>query len=757
MKKLSLKTRMALAVSALFVIFVAVLIHFIMSYLEREFKRAISDQQFTLASSLAKSLDDEISLIQSALIASAARLPHQALTDPGQARRFLDSKPSLLSMFDNGIFLISKEGRPIAESPYLPNRKGEDISFREFYKKAIASKEPYISKPYSSAHASGARAIIITAPVFDRTGNVLAILGGSFDLTGNNFLAHLGRINIGKTGYVFLVSNDRTIIMHPDQEDIIKSNAVPSGLNKLLDKALTGIAASDETIASNGVPVLASYKRLQSTDWFLAIHYPLDEAYAPFHKVRRYVTLGILAGTAVVLLMVWVVMRRFMQPLTAIARHMEEFPNKPSEQRLLEIAPGDEIGTLASAFNKMIVEMDEQEERHQKLQAQLLQVQKMESVGRLAGGVAHDFNNMLTAIIGFGGLLQMDMDEDSRSRGYLDQMVSAAEKAANLSQGLLAFSRKQMRSSKPADLSELIIKMKKILSRVISEDIEFKAVLKGENLIAMADSGQIEQVLLNLVTNARDAMPRGGQLIIETGLAEMDDEYVKAHGYGEPGKYALISVTDTGTGMDEETKQKIFEPFFTTKEVGKGTGLGLSIVYGIVKQHGGYINVYSEKESGTTFRIYLPLIQSEACTGESREVPVLKGGTETILVIEDDVQVRQFSRTALESFGYRVIEAVDGEDALRRFEEHKDHVQLLLLDVIMPKKNGMEVYTEIKKTRPDIQVIFSSGYTGDVLTGKGIIEEGLSFISKPVSPHELLSKVREILDGKVNHKKGGGL
>jgi signal transduction histidine kinase/ActR/RegA family two-component response regulator len=754
MKKLSLKTKMALAVSALFVGFVALLTHFVMSYLEREFKATISDQQFTLASSLANSVDDELSLIQNMLIAAAARLPSQALTDPGQAQHYLDGRPGLLSIFDSGIFLISKEGRLLAESPRRPERRGRDVSSGEFYRQTMASREPHISKPYISARTPGAPAIMITAPVFDRAGNVLAILSGSLDLTGNNFLSHLTNINIGRTGYIFLISSDRTIIMPPDRNELLKGSVLPAGHNKLLDKALTGIAASDETLASNGVPVLASYRRLHSTDWFLVVHYPLDEAYAPFHKVSRYVTLGILAGTVVVLLMVWAVMRRFTQPLTRIARHMEESPGKPGEQKLLKITSGDEIGTLASAFNKMIIELDNQEKKHDKLQAQLMQAQKMESIGRLAGGVAHDFNNMLTAIIGFGGLLRMKLNGDEQAQGHLDQMLSAAEKAAGLSKGLLAFSRQQRMDPKPIDLSAIVSNMKKILSRVIGEDIEFKTSLKGGDLVVMADSGQIEQVLLNLVTNARDAMPVGGQLIIETGFAEMDHDYIKAHGYGEAGKYALISVTDTGTGMDEATKQKIFEPFFTTKEVGQGTGLGLAMVYGIIKQHNGYVNVYSEPSRGTTFRLYLPLIRSEACKAEHKAVaPVLARGTETILVIEDDARVRQFSRTALESFGYRVIEAVDGEDALRRFEEHKDDVELLLLDVIMPKKNGREVYNEIKKMRPGIKVIFSSGYTGEILADKGIIKEKMSFISKPMSPHELLSIVRETLDGKVNHDK----
>ncbi len=725
-----------------------------MSYLEREFKTTISDQQFTLASSLAQSIDDQLSLIQNTLIASAARLPYQALTDPVQAQRYLDSKPGLLSIFDNGIFLISKGGRLIAESPYLPNRRGRDLSFREYYQHTLASRGPYISRPYISTHTPGVRAIMVTAPVFDRAGNVLAVLAGSLDLTGSNIFAHLGKVRIGRNGYVFLVSSDRTIIMHPDQENIGKGNVLPSGINKVLDKALKGIAASDETITHNGLPVLASYRRLHSTDWFLAVHYPLDEAFAPLYRLRRYVIYGILIGTIIVLIVVWEVVKHFMQPLSEITRHMEELPNKPGEQKLLEITSGDEMATLASAFNKMVIELDEQEKKQEKLQAQLMQTQKMESLGRFVGGVAHDFNNMLTAIMGFGELLKSNLDKkDSRSRGFLDEIISAGEKAAKLSRGLLAFGRQQVRDLRPVDVTEVVIDMKKILSRVISEDIEFKTVLKGENLIAMADSGQIEQVLLNLVTNARDAMPQGGQLIVETSLAEMDDDFVKAHGEGKPGKYVLISVSDSGSGMDETTKQKIFEPFFTTKEVGKGTGLGLSIVYGIVKQHNGYINVYSEKEKGATFRIYLPLIQSEVCTPESGKADLVTGGAETILVIEDDAQVRLLSRTALESVGYRVIEAADGEDALSRFKEYQDDIDLLILDVIMPKRNGGEVYHEIKKMRPDIKVIFSSGYTGDVLADKGIITEEKSFIPKPLSPHELLSKVREILDKKVTSTK----
>jgi CheY-like chemotaxis protein len=326
------------------------------------------------------------------------------------------------------------------------------------------------------------------------------------------------------------------------------------------------------------------------------------------------------------------------------------------------------------------------------------------------------------------------------------QILNSAERAANLTQALLAFSRRQIISPKPVNLNEIVQGLERLLSRVIGEDIELSTVLTDEDLIVMADSGQIEQVLMNLATNARDAMPDGGSLNISTKLAEFDSEFIKAHGFGRPEFYALISVEDTGQGMDEKTKERIFEPFFTTKEVGKGTGLGLAMVYGIIKQHDGYINVYSEAGMGTKFNIYLPLIKSKIEEARAADLLVLKGGEETVLIAEDDASVRELIKEVLLGYGYKVIEAVDGEDAVRRFKDNKDRIQLLILDVIMPKKNGKEVYDDIKEIKPDIKAIFTSGYTADIIHKKGILEERLDFILKPISPDEFLRKVREVLD-----------
>ena len=397
------------------------------------------------------------------------------------------------------------------------------------------------------------------------------------------------------------------------------------------------------------------------------------------------------------------------------------------------------------AFLVMLSDITERK----KLEAQLIQAQKMEAVGQLAGGIAHDFNNILQALIGYGHVLKMKMKEDDPLKSYADHILLLSGRAANLTQSLLAFSRKQLIDPRPVDLNEIIRKVDKLLSRIIGEDIQFRMALSGKDLIVMADPMQIEQALMNLATNARDAMPEGGYLTIETEIVAIDHEFIKKHGYGMGGDYALIAVTDTGAGMDAGTAEKIFQPFFTTKEVGKGTGLGLSMVYGIIKQNNGYINVYSEPGQGTTFKIYLPLIRAKAEEVKPEVIQPVERGTETVLLAEDAPDVRLFTKMYLEELGYKVIEAADGEDAINKFTLDKDKIQLVLLDVIMPKKNGEEVYYEIKKIRPDIKALFMSGYTADVMHKQGIIEKGFKFIMKPFSPIKLSEKIREVLKNGV--------
>jgi PAS domain S-box-containing protein len=383
-----------------------------------------------------------------------------------------------------------------------------------------------------------------------------------------------------------------------------------------------------------------------------------------------------------------------------------------------------------------------------KLEDQLRQAQKMESVGLLAGGVAHDFNNVLTAIIGYGNLLQMKLAKTDPLRSYADNIMITAQRAAQLTQSLLAFSRKQVIHPIPIELNGIILRMEKLLKRLIREDIELITRLAPADTTVMADGVQVEQVLVNLATNARDAMPRGGTLTISSSIEELEEDFIAVHGYGKPGAYVRLSIADTGAGMEERTRERIFEPFFTTKEMGQGTGLGLASSYGIIKQHKGFIDVESEPGRGTSFHIYFPALKSGASKDGVHAEEVLKGGTETILVAEDDEVIRNLTSSILREFGYTVIDAKDGNAAVREFRENRDRISLLLLDVIMPLKGGKDAYEEIRTLRPRIKVLFISGYSEDMISKKGILEEGSSFISKPVSPSELLQKVREVLDRK---------
>jgi PAS domain S-box-containing protein len=381
------------------------------------------------------------------------------------------------------------------------------------------------------------------------------------------------------------------------------------------------------------------------------------------------------------------------------------------------------------------------------MEDQLRQSQKLEAIGTLAGGVAHDFNNILTSIMGYAHMTVENMRDDDPLRNYIKYIIESSERATALTQSLLAFSRRQPVNLDLVDLNDIIKGFEKLLLRLIREDIELKTVLSGKILSVMADHGQIEQVIMNLVTNAMDAMPRGGHITIRTGVVELGEKFIHTYGYGRCGEYALISVSDTGTGIDEKIKTKIFEPFFTTKGEGKGTGLGLSMAYGIVKKHDGFINVYSEPGRGTTFGIYLPITRGKVLEEEKEsKAYAVKGGTETILIAEDDAALRNLFKTGLDQFGYKVIEAVDGDDAIHKFVEHKDDIKLTILDGIMPKKNGQEVYREIRMLSPHTRVVFLSGYSEDIFSKEGIQDEDVSFISKPILPSNLLKKVREVLD-----------
>jgi len=384
-----------------------------------------------------------------------------------------------------------------------------------------------------------------------------------------------------------------------------------------------------------------------------------------------------------------------------------------------------------------------------RLQQQVLQSQKMEAVGRLAGGIAHDFNNLLTVITSYSDLLLEDLAPGDAKRDDLEQVRKAADGAAALTRQLLAFSRQQAVEPRVVSLNTVVEGLHKILRRVIGEDIELTTTLAPDLGAVRADVGQLEQVLMNLAVNARDAMPSGGRLTVETANVEHDPDYARDREAAAVRQFAMLAVSDTGCGMDEATKARIFEPFFTTKEPGKGTGLGLATVYGIVKQAGGFIWVYSEPGQGTSFKIYLPEVDATAERTTAVAGARAPRGTETVLLVEDAAAVRAVTKQVLERQGYVVLEAPDGEAALRLAQQHRGPIHLLLTDVVMPRVSGRELAERLTQVRPDMRVLYASGYTDDSVVRHGILELGTAYLQKPFSPESLARKVRDVLDAAI--------
>ena len=383
------------------------------------------------------------------------------------------------------------------------------------------------------------------------------------------------------------------------------------------------------------------------------------------------------------------------------------------------------------------------------LEAQFRQAQKMEAVGQLAGGVAHDFNNLLMVMRGYTELLLSRLGANDPLRRNAEEIQKAADRATSLTQQLLAFSRKQVMQPKVFGLNAVVSDTEKMLRRLVSEDIELATILAPELGRIKADPDQINQVILNLAVNARDAMPQGGKLVIETANVELTQAFARQHPGVKPGPHVLLAMSDTGTGMDAETQARIFEPFFTTKEQGKGTGLGLATVYGIVKQSGGYIWVYSELGQGTTFEIYLPRVE-EAVKATEGDIALseLPPGSETVLLVEDEKDVRKLSREFLEGCGYQVLDAKDGAEALQIAERHDDTIHLLMTDVVMPRMNGCELAQSLTLLRPEIKVLYVSGYTGDAIEQHGIREQGTAFLQKPYALDALARRLRQLLEAE---------
>jgi len=539
--------------------------------------------------------------------------------------------------------------------------------------------------------------------------------------------------------------------------------------------------------------VLALARPIAGTPWLILIEFPDHVVLKPVNGFVKRMAIISLFLFVMGVASAFVLSRNITQPLYELTAGAAAI-SRGDHSRAVKIDQKDELGQLATAFNAMVEKLrDSQRELEHKVhertaqleeanrqlailseshaqkrsvaekertdalealhntEKQLIQSQKLEAVGRLAGGVAHDFNNLLTVILGYSEIANRNLSAGDPLRHNLEEITKASKCAASLTRQLLAFSRKQVMQPRVFDLNTVVSDLEKMLRRMIGEDVEMH-VSRQPNLGRIkADPMQLEQVIMNLVVNARDAMPRGGNLSIETRNVYLDESYAREHVPVVAGDYVMLAISDTGCGMDEETRQHIFEPFFTTKEVGKGTGLGLSMVYGIVRQSGGTIWVYSEAGQGTTFKIYFPRVSAEVKEyGQASQPFDALRGTETILLVEDADLVRTLTRRVLENAGYRVLEAASAEAAIKLCESiHGDKIGLLLTDVVMPGMNVDDMAKILLAKQPGMPVLYMSGYTDDAIVQRGVLEAGINFLEKPFSPASLALKVREVLDRRT--------
>ncbi len=435
--------------------------------------------------------------------------------------------------------------------------------------------------------------------------------------------------------------------------------------------------------------------------------------------------------------------RQFIDSLKSPVRPASAWRHRTKSGRIIEVEIAVHEIRYTGETVQLAVIMDITGRRQ--LEDQLRQAQKMEAVGMLAGGVAHDFNNLLTIITGYSQLILNNLRPNDPNRHSAEQIMKAGERAAALTKQLLAFSRRQVLQPKVIDLNKLVSGLNTMLQRLIGEDIDLRLVLHPELGTVSADPGQIEQVIMNLVVNARDAMPKGGVLTIETNHVHLDEHYANRHIAVKAGAYVLLAVSDNGGGMDSATQARLFEPFFTTKTAGRGTGLGLSTVFGIVKQSGGSVDVYSEVGKGTTVKVYLPRVDQPAVHEPEGHVNPVERGSETILVVEDDEMVRTLVRETLEREGYKLLEAPGPLEARSVSDHFHGPIQLMITDVVMPKVSGRELAAQLSPVRPDMKILYMSGYTDNAILASGILQKEVAFLQKPFTPGALTQKVREVL------------
>ncbi len=636
-------------------------------------------------------------------------------------------------------FVADPQGTLWADYPPAPESLSKNFSDREWFKGVSRDWQPYVSGVYRRNASPQILLVAIAVPVPDPdTGEVIGILVAQVRLDAlTQSLAKLTRRNDTQ---ILLIDHNGLVAAHPVLDLQERTHDEYAGM-------IAGFSEDDtferlDPVAGISMTGAVARCRVGDKEWTAIAQLPTDEARAPISSLGRQLLfaelllLGVAGGFCIVMLRDY---RRI--------RQLNRTLDKTNEQLGKEVEiRKDTEAALQKANVKLAERVEESSRTLVDTEAQLRQAQKMEAVGRLAGGVAHDFNNLLSVIIGYAQFAQEGLPEDSPLRADIEEIRQAGERAAGLTRQLLAFSRKQVLQPVVLDLNEAVARMDKMLRRLLGEDVQFQTLLTDDLGRVRADPGQLEQVVVNLAINARDAMPEGGKLTIETGNADLDENYVADHPDAKVGPHVYFAISDTGVGMDAATREKIFEPFFTTKERGRGTGLGLSTVYGIIKQSGGNIWVYSEPGRGTTFKVYLPRAED---TSEPKAVEAPKHaerGTETILVLEDEPGVRRLAEQVLSSAGYTVLAAENAEQATELFKANQDKVAMLLSDVVLPGTGGPALARQLQAIQPGLKVLFMSGYTDNAIVHHGVLDAGVNFLEKPLRPDALLKKVRSVLD-----------
>jgi signal transduction histidine kinase len=643
LKKLSLKTRMALSVAALFILFVSVAVYLTLSFFERKLKEAIAVQQFSLVSSLANTIDDKLNIAQNALLAVAAKVPADTWLNAEKAQRFLDNRIGLKSNFDKGIFLIDKKGKLIAESPFKPDRRGKDLSHREFVQKTVASRKPYISNPFLSTYQPGQPAVNICVPVFDSRGELAGILAGGFALRGENSLTELAKTRIGIGGYLYISDSNRILIVHPDKDRIMKSGAQP-GVNRLYDRAIRGYEGSGETVTSSGIRMISSCKHLRMTSWILMANYPASEAYAPLDRAKHYFFIATVIGLALLLFGTWLIMKRLMSPLAAITRHVELLPEKTGEERLAPITSMDEIGVLVTAFNVMVTTMDRQQEelyeqtemlelemaqrqkaqevlaiKQQQLEAlnssletsiaqavdelrqkdqMLFQQNRLAAMGEMISNIAHQWRQPLNNV----GLIiqnlmysfeQGDLTE-AEMRKEIDLAMDTIQFMSRTIDDFRDFTRND-RTEKGFQVNRVIGRTLDIISASLKNNGISVEIEAQEDVSAGGFPNEYSQVLLNILTNAKD-------VLLERNVTT---PCIRIRIFKENNR-SVVTIWDNGGGIAVDVLPRIFDPYFSTKGPGKGTGIGLYMSKMIIEKNMSGTLLARTVDGGAEFRMEIP-------------------------------------------------------------------------------------------------------------------------------------------------------